>query len=51
MIALSVVSIIVPIYSLGKRFYCVHSKTTEHDMILPYTKPFKEKMPEELVKI
>ena len=51
MIAFSVVSIIVPIYSLGKRFYCVYSKTTEHEMILPYTKPFPEKMREELIKI
>ena len=51
MIAFSVVSIIVPIYSLGKRFYCVYSKTTEHEMILPYTKPFTEKMREELIKI
>ena len=51
MIAFSVVSIIVPIYSLGKRFYCVYSKTAEHEMILPYTKPFTEKMREELIKI
>ena len=51
MIAFSVVSIIVPIYSLGKRFYCAYSKTTEHEMILPYTKPFTEKMREELIKI
>ena len=51
MIAFSVVSIIVPIYSLGKRFYCVYSKTTENEMILPYTKPFTEKMREELIKI
>ena len=51
MIAFSVVSIIVPIYSLGKRFYCVYSKTTDHEMILPYTKPFTEKMREELIKI
>ena len=42
---------IVYIYSLGKKFYCTYLKTTrEHEMILSYAKPFKEKMRKQLVK-
>ena len=33
------------IYSLGKRkLYCTCLKTTEHEMILSYVKPFNDKM-------
>lgn len=43
---LSLVSIIVFIYSLGKKFYCTNLKTTEQEMILPCIKSFNEKIHE-----
>ena len=51
LLALSLVSIIVYIYSLGKKFYRTYLKTTEHEMILPYAKPFNEEMREQVVKL
>ena len=51
-ISISLVGIIVNIYSLGKKFYCTYLKqTTEHELILPYAKPFVEKMCKQFVKI
>ena len=44
LLALSLVNVIVYIYSLGKKFDCTYLKTTEHEMILSYAKPFNEKM-------
>ena len=41
--------VIVYIYSLGKRFYCTYLKTTDHEMILSFAKPFKEKMHEQII--
>ena len=43
---LSLVSIIVFIYSLGKKFYCTNLKRTEQEMILPCIKSFNEKIRE-----
>ena len=43
--------VIVYIYSLGKRFYCTYLKTTDHEMILSFAKPFKEKMHEQIINI
>ena len=51
LLALSLVSIIVYIYSLGKKFYRTYLKTTEHEMILPYAKPFNDEMREQVVKL
>ena len=50
LLTLSVINIIVYIYSLRKKFYCTYLKITEHDMILSYGKPFNDKMQEELAK-
>ena len=44
LLAVSLVSIIVYIY-------CTYLKITEHVMKFSYTKPFNEKMQEQLVKI
>ena len=49
LLTLSVINIIVYIYSLRKKFYCTYLKITEHDMILSYGKPFNDKMQEEQV--
>ena len=46
--ALSLVSIVVYIYSVGKIFHCTCLKTTEHEMILSHA---NVKMGENLVKI
>ena len=42
----SLVSIIVYIHSLGKKFFCTCLKNEEHEMILSYEKPCNEKMRE-----
>ena len=41
LLVLSLISIIVYIYSLGKKFYCTYLKTTWHKMIFSYAKPVK----------
>ena len=51
LLALSLVSIIVYIYFLGKNFYCTYLKITEHVMILSYAKVSNKKMREKLVKV
>ena len=50
LIALSLVNIIVYIYSIGKRFYCTYLKTTAWDDIF-FVKTFNEKMREHHVQI
>ena len=42
----SLVSIIVYIHSLRKKFFCTCLKVEEHEMILSYEKPCNEKMRE-----
>ena len=44
LLALSLGSIIVCIYFLGKTFYCIYLETKDHEVILSYAKPFNEKM-------
>ena len=44
LLALSLISIINYIYSLGKKFHCTYFKTTEDEVTLSYAKPFNEKM-------
>ena len=51
LLALSLASIIVYICSYGEKIYCTYSKTTGHEMILSYAKPFNEKTRKQLVKI
>ena len=49
--ALSLVIIIVSIYSLDKKYHFIYLKTIENEMILCPAKFFNEKMREQLVKI
>ena len=51
LLALSIVSIIVCIYSLGKKFYCTNFKTAERELILSFGRPFNEKMHEQRIEI
>ena len=51
LLTLSLVSIIAYIYSLGRKIYCTCLKTTWHEMILSYAKPFNKKIHKQLVKI
>lgn len=51
LLELSLVSIIVYIYCLGKTFYYTYLKTTEHQTILPDAKIFHKKMCKYLVHI